>query len=342
MNALLSEIQVGNTTIKNRVVVPPMVCFKFSDEKGYVSDSHYEHYETLAKGGAGLIVIEATCVLPDGRLSMDQMGLWQDDQVEGMKKLVNLCHDHGAKVIVQLHHAGEKRAKPIDEAEPFHVNTMTLEDIENIRSGFISAAKRAEMAGFDGIEIHGAHGYLLCQLANPEVNQRTDDFGGCLENRLRLAKTIIDDVKTTCPNLDIIGYRMGANEPHLEDGIAIAKALESYGVNLLHVSAGLGKDQSHHVPEGFKGNWIAYMGTAVKKEVSIPVILVNGVRLPEEAAWFVEEGHIDMVALGRAHLVDPLWTQKATAGQIPVSCLSCKPCRWFKDGRECPKVKERA
>lgn len=342
MKALLSEIQVGNTTIKNRVVVPPMVCFKFSDEKGYVSESHYEHYEALAKGGAGLIVVEATCILPDGRLSMDQMGLWQDDQVEGMKKLVNLCHDNGAKVIVQLHHAGEKRAKAIDEAEPFHVNTMTLEDIERIRSSFLSAAKRAEMAGFDGIEIHGAHGYLLCQLANPEVNQRTDNFGGSLENRLRLAKTIIDDVKTACPNLDIIGYRMGANEPNLEDGIAIAKALESYGVNLLHVSAGLGKDQSHHVPEGFKGNWIAYMGTAVKKEVSIPVILVNGVRLPEEAAWFVETGHIDMVALGRAHLVDPSWTQKAAAGELPVSCLNCKPCRWFKDGRECPRVKERA
>lgn len=342
MSALLKEIHVGKTTIRNRIVVPPMVCFKFSDERGFVSEAHLSHYEALAKGGAGLIVVEATCVLPDGRLSMDQMGLWQDEQVEGMRELVNLCHSNGAKVIVQLHHAGEKRAKPINEEKAFHVNTINPEDIELIRQAFVSAAKRAEAAGFDGIEIHGAHGYLLSQMANPEVNQRTDAFGGSLENRLSLAKAIIADVNAVCPSLKIIGYRMGANEPDLEDGIAIAKALEGFGVNLLHVSSGLGKDQSHHVRDGFKGSWIAYMGTAVRKEVSIPVILVNGVRLPEEAAWFVEEGLIDLVALGRAHLVDPDWTKKAEAGLTPVSCLGCKPCRWFKDGRECPRVKERA
>lgn len=342
MSALFQEIQVGKTTIKNRVVVPPMVCFKYSDEIGFVSEGHLAHYEALAKGGAGLIVVEATCVLPDGRLSMDQMGLWQDEQVEGMKAIVEVCHKHGAKVVVQLHHAGEKRAKTIDEAEIFNVNTISLETIETIRSAFVNAAKRAVAAGFDGVEIHGAHGYLLCQMANPEVNQRSDAFGGSLDNRLSLAKAIISDIQTACPELAIIGYRTGANEPDLEDGIAIAKALESYGVNLLHVSAGLGKEQSHHVPEGFKGNWIAYMGTAVKKAVSIPVILVNGVRLPEEAAWYVEEGLIDFVALGRAHLVDPEWANKAKASLTPVSCLNCKPCRWFKDGRECPRVKERA
>ena len=106
MSALFNELQVGKTTIKNRIVVPPMVCFKYSDDQGFVSEGHVAHYEALAKGGAGLIIVEATCVLPEGRLSMDQMGLWRDEQVEGMKTLVEVCHKHGAKVMVQLHHAG--------------------------------------------------------------------------------------------------------------------------------------------------------------------------------------------------------------------------------------------
>lgn len=341
MKTLFQEVQVGAIRIKNRICVPPMVCFGFSDQTGYVQEANINHYRTLAEGGAGLIIVEATCISPEGRLSLNQLGLWEDGQVEGMKAIVNACHKHGAKVIVQIHHAGDKRNRVHPELEPFHVNHLSISEIGAIKAQFIEAVKRAVAAGFDGVELHGAHGYLLCQMANPTVNTREDAYGGSLENRLALAREIIEGIKITCGDMPILAYRMGANEPDLDTGIAIAKALESYGVNLLHVSAGLGEDQSHLVPQVFRGNWIAYMGTAVKAAVSVPVILVNGVRTPEEAAYFTDRNLIDFVALGRAHLVDPAWSLKAQSGQTPVSCLNCKPCRWFKDGRECPRVKER-
>lgn len=341
MKTLFESVQVGSLTVKNRICVPPMVCFGYGDQTGYVTDHNRAHYKALADGGAGLIIIEATCITPDGRLSKDQLGLWEDGQIEGMKTLVTLCHEAGAKVIVQLHHAGDKRNKVITELPAFDVNNLELQEIDAIKTAFIEAAKRAEQAGFDGVELHGAHGYLLCQMANPSINRRQDAYGGTLENRLKLAKGIIEGIQSSCPTLPILAYRMGANDPDLTTGIEIAKCLESYGVNLLHVSSGLGESQAHLVPEDFKGNWIAYMGTAVKAAVNVPVILVNGVKTPEEASYFTENHKIDFVAMGRAHLVDPMWSAKTENGQMPISCLSCKPCRWFKDGKECPRVKER-
>lgn len=341
MKSLFEAVPVGPLTVKNRICVPPMVCFGFSDHTGSVTEKNIAHYRALAEGGAGLIIVEATCVNPEGRLSLNQLGLWEDGHIEGMKALAHTCHQGGAKVIVQIHHAGDKRNRVLPELKPFNVNDLSLEAIETLKDQFIAAVKRAVAAGFDGVELHGAHGYLLCQMANPQVNTREDAYGGSLENRLRLAREIIEGIQAACPQMPILAYRMGANEPDLTAGIEIAKALEGYGVNLLHVSAGLGEDQSYLVPEDFKGTWIAYMGTAVKAAVSVPVILVNGVRTPEDAAYFTDRGLIDFVALGRAHLVDPAWTQKAEAGQAPITCLNCKPCRWFKDGYECPRVKER-
>ncbi len=342
MNTLFESVQVGNTIVKNRICVPPMVCFSFSDHTGYVTQKNIAHYKALADGGPGLIVIEATCVTPEGRLSLDQLGLWEDGQIEGMKALADAIHLAGAKAIVQIHHAGDKRNRVMQELKPFHVNDLSVEAIKEIEDQFVAAVKRAVAAGFDGVELHGAHGYLLCQMANSQVNTRQDAYGGDLDNRLSLAKSIIEGVKATCPDMPILAYRMGANEPDLSAGIEIAKKLQSYGVNLLHVSAGLGEDQSHLVPEDFEGTWIAYMGTAVKAAVEIPVILVNGVRTPEEAAYFTDNQLADFVALGRAHLVDPAWANKAQAGQTPVTCLNCKPCRWFKDGSQCPQVVSRA
>ena len=337
MHTLFQSLQIRNTTIKNRICVPPMVCFSFTDHTGYVTEKNIAHYKALADGGPGLIVIEATCVTPEGRLSLDQLGLWEDGQVEGMKALADVCHLAGAKVIVQIHHAGDKRNRVLPELKPLNVNDLTEEELQTIRDQFVAAVKRAVAAGFDGVELHGAHGYLLCQMANPNVNARQDAYGGDLEQRLSLAKSIIDGVKAACPEMPILAYRMGANEPDLAAGIEIAKRLEDYGVNLLHVSAGLGDDQSHLVPEDFKGSWIAYMGTAVKVAVTIPVMIVNGVRTPEEAAYFTDNQLADFVALGRAHLVDPAWANKARAGETPVTCLNCKPCRWFKDGSLCPR-----
>lgn len=340
MKKIFDAITVGNVEIKNRVVVPPMVCFGYSDENALVTQANLDHYEALAQGGAGLIIVEATCVTPSGRLSLNQLGLWSDTQIQGMKNIVEICHKHGAKVLVQLHHAGRARHKALNEIL-FDLNTLDSEAINEIREAYVSAGKRAEAAGFDGVELHGAHGYLLSQWASAEVNQREDLYGGSLENRMRLAGEILEEIQETCKDLKIIGYRMGGNEPELEDGIEIAKQLEKMGVNLLHVSAGIGGGQLPEVPENFPGNWIVYMAGAIKREVSMPVIAVNSIRKIEDAEKLIEEGLVDFVALGRPHLVDANWTKKIQSGIDPISCLNCKPCKWFKNGKDCPRMLER-
>lgn len=340
MKRLFEPMNVGKIQLRNRVVVPPMVCFGYSNEAGLVTEENLEHYGALAQGGPGLIIIEATCVLPSGRLSLNQLGLWEDRQIAGMKELVDVCHKYGAKVLVQLHHAGRARHKTLNDP-PFDLNTLELSEIKHIQEAFISAAKRAEKAGFDGVELHGAHGYLMSQWASAEVNHREDEYGGSLVKRMNFAREIIAGIQESCKNLSLLAYRMGGNEPTLEDGKSIAQALEKMGVDLLHVSAGVGGAELPEVPEGFPRNGIVYMGAVIKKAVSVPVIAVNSIRKPEEAELLIEKGYADFIALGRPHLVDANWSNKVISGVEPISCLNCKPCKWFKNGKECPRRLER-
>ena len=157
---------------------------------------------------------------------------------------------------------------------------MTIDDIKRVQESFLLAALRSEKAGFPGIELHGAHGYLIDQFMSPIVNHRTDKYGGNIENRMRFGLEIVEMIKAEVGKNFIIGYRMGGNEPTLEEGIAIAKALEDKGVDLLHVSAGIQGETVPKVPKEFCYNWIVYCGTEIKKAVEIPVIVVNGIKTP--------------------------------------------------------------
>ena len=345
MSHLFSELKVRDTIIRNRVVMPPMVCFGWTGDEGLVSERHIRHYEARAKGGVGLIVIEATCVSKDGRLTNTQLGLWTDEQIDGFREIADRCHKHGAKVIVQLHHAGfnvpkivsEKLFAPSEYVEGVKsAGAMTIEEIHELQQDFTEAAIRAEKAGFDGIELHGAHGYLLCQFASPIRNRRHDAYGGSLENRMRCAVEIIDKIRGKVSEDFIIAYRMGGNEPTLEEGIGIAKILESKGIDILHVSAGISKGELPSIPEGFDYNWIVYCGIEIKKQVNIPVIVVNDIRTPERAAFLVENQLSDLVAIGKPLLVDPDWAEKARLGLEITACLKCIRCQWFKSGDLCP------
>lgn len=349
MNSLFSELRIKNHAIKNRLVMPPMVCFGWTDNNGMVTENNIKHYEERAKGGTGLIIVEATCVSKDGRLADTQLGIWCDEQIDGLSKLAEACHKHDSKVIIQIHHAGlSTPAKvrvpalaPSDfKDEKRNAVEMTVEELKNIQKEFVQAAIRAEKAGFDGIEIHGAHGYLICQFFSKIVNKRKDEYGGSLENRGRFVKEIIDEIKKNVSENFIIGYRMGGNEPTLEEGIEIAKFLEKLGVDLLHVSAGMSGGNIPEVRENFKYNWIVYMGTEIKKHVNIPVIVVNSIKTPQDAEYIVENGLADFVAIGRGHLVDKQWSDKAKDGQEVKQCLKCKKCLWWVDGNLCPQNKE--
>jgi len=337
--------------------MPPMVCFGYAGTDGMVTARNLKHYEERARGGPGLIIIEATCVNPQGRLSDVQLGLWSDDQIEGFRKIADICHRYGAVVMLQIHHAGMAVHKNVtqDKLAPsdfqgvsnlggmaLKARAMTLDEIHQVQSDFVSTALRAQKAGLDGVELHGAHGYLISQFLSPLANRRTDAYGGSLIKRTRFATEIISKIRQTAGPDFIIGCRMGCDEPDLKSSIRIAKRLEQTRIDLLHVSLGMSsfvKTENYaepSIPEDFGYNWIVYGGTVIKKNVSVPVIVVNGIRTPRQAGYLIENGLADFAAIGKGLLVNPNWAIQAQKGQEAVTCLDCKRCAFFNPGTQCP------
>lgn len=367
MTSLFSQANIKGYIIKNRIVMPPVVRFGLTDNDGFVTKEHIEQYEKIAKGGAGLIIVESTSIDKEGRLADTQLGIWSDAHIGGLRKITEACHKHGAVVLIQINHSGIRTSNKVttDIVAPSDIiidekiaralaklvaptaialigrtaRALTIDEIHNIQNQYVDAARRAKQAGFDGIELHGAHCYLIDQFMSPIINKRKDEYGGSLENRMRFVLEIIEATKNEMGSDFIIDYRLGGVAPALEDGIEIAKALEENGIDLLHVSGGVPGDELPIVPEEFPYSIIAYIGTEIKKNVQIPVIVVNGIRKSEQASYLIENSLADFVALAKAQLVDPEWSNKAKSGDKIITCLECNQCQWYVDGRKCPRNK---
>ena len=346
MATISDPITIRNHQVKNRVVMPPIVVFGAADD-GVVTDWHVAHYRRRAEGGCGIVIVEATAVRPEGRLRSSQLGIWDDTLVDGLSRISEACKPFGAICLIQIHHAGLKtprgittdRISPSDYGEGSRpARAMTVGEIEDTREAFVQAAYRAAQAGFDGVELHGAHAYLLSQFASRVVNRRDDQYGGNAENRTRLASEIIHSIRSGISDKNfVIGYRMGCNEPDLADGLEIAKLLEAYGVDLLHVSSGFGGTPEPEPPADFPESWITWGGTEIAKHVDIPVVVVNRIRTHAQANWLLD-GRADLVALARGLLVDPDWPKKAETGEEIITCLDCEPrCKWFGTPESCPR-----
>jgi 2,4-dienoyl-CoA reductase-like NADH-dependent reductase (Old Yellow Enzyme family) len=264
-----------------------------------------------------------------------------------MQKIASTVKNSGAISLLQIHHAGLvtrenvsefAKGPSVDEKNPRSI-ALTVKEIEEIRDAFIAGAVRAKKAGFNGVELHGAHGYLLNQFASSFFNKREDEYGGNLERNLKLACDIIACIRKECGHDFIIGYRLGANSPTLKDGIKIAGYLEKAGIDLLHVSHGGSLLNLPRTPKGFDYNWIVFSGITVKKQVKIPVIVVNEIKTKERAAWLIENDLTDFVALARPQLADPSWANHVKNNEPVNACSGCKPrCRWFEDSDLCPAV----
>lgn len=342
---IFSSTTIKGIQIPNRIVFPPVVNFGWSYTDGKVTDKHVTHYEERAKGGAGLIVVEATCVNQQGKIFNYQLGAWSDDQIEGLTRITNACHKYGAAILLQIHHAGLTTRKGVSEfaygpsVDPDDERTveLTVDQIHQLRDEFIAAAIRAEKAGFDGVELHGAHGYLLNQFASSAINHRSDEYGGSTKNRLRLASEIIAGIKSSTKSNFIVDYRLGSCTPTLSDGIEVAQLLEKYGVDIIHASHGGVKGINAEVPQGCEFNSILHMGTEIKKHVTVPVIVVNQIQTPERANKLVESGLADFVAIGRDMLTDAQWANKARNGEDIIYCIDCQPrCKRFSRPESCP------
>jgi len=345
MPDLFSTYELKGKTVKNRLVFPPCVCFNYAKDDGLVNEQNIEHYEIMAKGGSGLIVVEATCINKNGRLHPTQLGLWNDAQIEGFKKIVDKIHENGAIALLQIHHAGLKThadataheniftASDYDLGEGKIVRGATVEEIEEVISDFKNASIRAHKAGFDGVEIHGAHGYLLTQFLSSDVNRREDEYG---KNRLLLHLKVVEAIKTNLPKDFIIAMRFGANDDNMTEAISYAKALEAAGVDLLNISRGHSMVEPEDMESFGDYHWVCQLGMNIYKHVNIPTICVFGIKTPEMADEIIKKDLCDFVAVARGLLADPNWMNKYEKGEEIIPCNQCKRCLFYTDGIKCP------
>jgi len=303
------------------------MAFGLSNEDGEVTNKLLEHYIERCKH-LGLLIVEATNVSPNGLMFKKQLRATSDESISGFGRLVSEIHEHGTPVAIQLVHAGGTTTTEISGEQPIAPSSvmtptggkelpreMSLEDIESVIEAFVEAADRARKAGFDAVEIHGAHGYLLSQFFSPITNQRDDEYGGLLENHVRIALRIIEGIKKRLGTGYPVLYRLGVEDLlpgglNLEEGIVAAKMLAEQGVDILDVSAGLGfRMDWMRQQEGF--GILVPQAAAVKIGTGSTVIGVGGITTPEEADEIIRSGKVDLVAIGRAILDDQNWALKA-------------------------------
>ena len=340
---MFSPIQIGTVTVPNRFVVPPMGN-NFANTDGTLSDRSAAYYEARAKGGFGLITIESTVVYSQAKGGPRKPCLFTDDTVESFQRTIDRCHRYGAKVSIQLQHAGpEGNSKltgfPLKAASPMASHcggeipeAMPTEEVYRLIECYGDAAARAQRAGVDMVEVHCAHGYLVSTFISARTNKRTDEFGGCFENRMRLPRLIIENIrKKTGGNLPIL-CRINARDEGeggvtVQDAAVIASYLEQEcGVNAIHVSRSIHlHDEFMWAPNNTHGGFNADLVTEIKKAVSVPVITVGRYTEPQYAEILVREGRADLVAFGRQSIADPELPLKARTGQLETltPCIAC-------------------
>ena len=336
-------LKIRDLTIKNRFAVPPMVCFDRAGDDGFVTDWFVGHYRELAQGGAGLIIVEATAITARSRLHGTELGLWDDGQIDGFRRITDAIHAGGAKAFIQLVHAGGNGIDTHADAPstmPYRDGItgveMTRDAIARTCADFAAAAVRAKAAGFDGVELHGCHGYLLSCFFSPLRNVRTDEYGA---DRALAAKRALTAVREACGSDFIVGIRLAAFEPTLAYGLANAKAIAGL-TDFLDISYGV--DSVTEVPKDFPCSGAVYGASVIKRALpDMPVFGVHHINSREDAENALAAG-IDMVDVGRASLVDPSFAAHALAGERCGRCLDCKNyCRWnpgtMADGNaKCP------
>ena len=319
-------ITIGNLTLHNRLVLPPMAS-KTSGDHGYVSDDMIAYYEDICRGGyIGLVITEHAYIHMGGKASEGQMSVAEDGAIEGLQRLVDTIHGCGSKVICQINHAGSGTnvgvtggLMPVGPSPVGHPKRaaerpreMTLEEIKALPKLFADAAVRAKKAGFDGVEIHGCHGYLLNQFLSPLTNLRTDEYGGSLENRVRIIQEVYAAVREAVGADYVVAVRLGGCD-YMEGGNTLAdtaeaaKILAADGIDIFDLSGGM----TGISVEGRKmAGYFSDMSAAVKAAVDVPVMLTGGIWSAQVGEEFLQSGAADLIGVGRAMLADHRWAEK--------------------------------
>lgn len=325
MSYLIKPLISSKLELNNRLVLPPMATAKCGDD-GIVTQEILDYYDEKSRGGyISLIIIEHSFIETQGKASKGQLSIASDDTVEELKKLSNIIHKNGAKAIMQINHAGSLTKSEITGCGivgPSAImnprnkelpKELSKEEIKNIVLNFRNAARRVKMAGFDGVEIHSAHGYLLNEFYSPITNKRSDEYGGNLLGRIKLHLEIIKAVREEVGEDFPILLRLGACD-YVDGGNTIADAVEAAiafkeaGVDILDISGGL---QGYTIPGVKEQGYFANVTEAIKKNISIPVILTGGITEVNIAEELLHLGKADLIGVGRAMLKDSLWAKRA-------------------------------
>lgn len=334
--------KIGNLMIKNRLTVPAMDSGVFSPE-GYVAQSTLDYYGARAAGGFGLIIIEIAAVEKRGVGMPHEPNVWSDDAIEGLTKLANCIKNKGARTIVQLHHAGretvsamagEPIAAPSSVPCPTNRETpheFTTQEVYDLIRHYVEAAVRCRKAGFDGVEIHAAHGYMGGQFLSPRSNKRVDEFGGGLDGRAYFMKLVAEGIREACGDDFVITARISSRENRIggleiEESVVFAQMLEDYGYDALHISAGTYETwQTIVPPSSWQSGWNLGAARRIKEAVDIPVISVGLFHDPYTIETALKRGDCDAVSLGRQSICDPDFPNKMYAGVIEdiIPCLGC-------------------
>ncbi|MGG0737750.1 NADH:flavin oxidoreductase/NADH oxidase [Niallia taxi] len=324
MDHLFSPYSYKGLELKNRVVMPPMCQYSVTKKDGIATDWHYVHYVSRAIGGASLIIIEMTDVEPDGRITDNDLGLWSDEHIAPLARIVDACHQHGAKVGIQIAHAGRKAEDaevPVaPSAIPFDENSKTprallTEEVSTMVEKFRAAVERAVKAGVDTIELHGAHGYLIHQFQSKLTNKREDEYG---QDRTKFGVEVIKAAKSVMPEDMPLILRISAKEYveggyEVEESIEFSKAYVDAGVDIFHISAG---GEGPIAAAGRPGTHNAYQvpfARAYKQAFNIPVIAVGRLDDAALANSVIGNEDADLVAVGRGMLRNPYWALEAAA-----------------------------
>lgn len=325
---LLEPIKIKNTTFKNRVVMPPMCMYSVEKHDGFLTDFHFAHYINRALGGVGYIIVESTAIVPEGRITVEDLGIWSDEHIEGFKRLVDALHQYGAKVALQINHAGRKsRITPSVSSSsiPFNKDflppkALSVSEIKEMVKMFGEAARRANAAGFDALEIHGAHGYLINQFMSPLVNDRNDLY----EDGAVFLKEIIHEIKKYWPKEKILQIRISAFE-YSDQGLTpydwagVLNQLKD-DIDLVNVSSG---GTIPVILKDYPGYQVSY-SAIIKEETGLMTIaggLFDDLKLASET---LENQEADMIYFGRKLLRDPYFLLNETNTEWPKQYLRAK------------------
>lgn len=291
---LAQPIRIGSLRAKNRILMPPMYR-PWSSPSGKVLDRHVAYYRERAEGGVGTIVVETTAVRRDYRLSEANIGIWADEHIEGLSKIARVIRSNNVLALIQINHASVDRP-------------LTSEEIVTIQDAFIAAARRAEQANFQGVELHAAHGFLLSRLLSSQFNQQDEEYGGSPAGRMRLLFEIATLVRKNTDSRFVLGIRLGIDS--LSEGVKIAKKLFPL-VDYLSISSGALGNEPIVAPPDYPFSSTVYRAEQIKPHVKVPVVAVGEIRTGNTARRILNQGIADLVAVGTAILDDPRWPEKA-------------------------------